>query len=125
MVKHIVIYTLKEGVNKEDTIGMIASLLEPLVGKIPGLKHLEVRRVFQGGMDYACIPNLTAGKHCRFMRSIRCMCRRRSSFSICLTSVSAPTMRSDLLKFQCKITPLRMVFAEVFVILGINPRCGG
>ncbi len=53
MVKHIVIYTLKEGVNKEDTIGMIASLLEPLVGKIPGLKHLEVRRVFQGGMDYA------------------------------------------------------------------------
>lgn len=53
MVKHIVVYTLKEGVEKESTIQMIASLLEPLVGKIPGLKHLEVRKVYQGGMDYA------------------------------------------------------------------------
>lgn len=53
MVKHIVVYTLKEGVNKEDTVAMIASLLEPLAGKIPGLKHMEVRRVYQGGMDYA------------------------------------------------------------------------
>ena len=53
MVKHIVVYTLKEGVEKESTIQMIASLLEPLVGKIPGLKHLEVRKIYQGGMDYA------------------------------------------------------------------------
>ena len=53
MVKHIVVYTLKEGVEKDTTIAMIASLLEPLVGRIPGLKHLEVRKVYQGGMDYA------------------------------------------------------------------------
>ena len=52
MVKHIVLYTLKDGVEKESTIKMIASVLEPLVGKIPGLKHLEVRQAYSGGMDY-------------------------------------------------------------------------
>ena len=53
MVKHIVLYTLKDGVEKEPTIKMIASVLEPRVGKIPGLKHLEVRQAYSGGMDYA------------------------------------------------------------------------
>ena len=52
MVKHIVLYTLKEGVEKESTVKMIASVLEPLVGKIPGLLHLEVRQNFNG-LDYA------------------------------------------------------------------------
>ncbi len=52
MVKHIVLYTLKEGIDKEDAVRLIASVLEPLVGKIPGLLHLEVRRAFNG-MDYA------------------------------------------------------------------------
>ena len=53
MVKHIVIYTLKDGVNKEDAVQTIRSVLEPLVGVIPGLLHMEVRRTYQGGMDYA------------------------------------------------------------------------
>ena len=53
MVKHIVIYTLKEGVNKPEAIEIIRSVLEPLVGKIPGLLHLEIRAAYQGGMDYA------------------------------------------------------------------------
>ena len=52
MVKHIVLYTFKEGVEKDDAVKLIASVLEPLVGKIPGLLHLEVRRAFSG-MDYA------------------------------------------------------------------------
>ncbi len=52
MVKHIVLYTLKDGVEKDGAVKMIASCLEPLVGKIPGLKHLEVRRAYNG-MDYA------------------------------------------------------------------------
>ena len=52
MVKHIVLYTLKEGVNKEDAVKLIASCLEPLVGRIPGLLHMEIRQAFQG-MDYA------------------------------------------------------------------------
>ncbi len=53
MVKHIVVYTLKEGVNKPDAIETIRSVLEPLVGVIPGLTHMEIRATFQGGMDYA------------------------------------------------------------------------
>ena len=52
MVKHIVMYTLKEGVEKESAVELIRSVLEPLVGQIPGLKHLEVRQAFNG-LDYA------------------------------------------------------------------------
>ena len=52
MVKHIVMYTLKEGVEKSAAIEKIASLLEPLVGQIEGLQWLEVVETFQGGMDY-------------------------------------------------------------------------
>ena len=53
MVKHIVIYTLKEGVDKEAAVEIIRSQLEPLVGVIPGLTHMEIRATYQGGMDYA------------------------------------------------------------------------
>ena len=52
MVKHIVIYTLKEGVDKDEAVKLIASVLEPLVGVVPGLTHMEIRRTYQGGMDY-------------------------------------------------------------------------
>ena len=44
MVKHIVLYKLKDGVDKTDAVKLIASVLEPLVGKIPGLLHLEIRQ---------------------------------------------------------------------------------
>ena len=52
MVKHIVLYTLKEGVDKDEAVSMIASHLEPLVGQIPGLISLEVKRCF-AGCDFA------------------------------------------------------------------------
>ena len=52
MVKHIVVYTLKEGVDKDEAVKMIASHLEPLVGKIPGLLKMEIRQAYNG-MDYA------------------------------------------------------------------------
>ena len=52
MVKHIVLYTLKEGVNKDEAVVIVKEQLEPLVGKIPGLQHMEIRRAFNG-MDYA------------------------------------------------------------------------
>ena len=52
MVKHIVVYTLKEGIDKDEAVKLIASKLEPLVGRIPGLLKMEVRRCFSG-MDYA------------------------------------------------------------------------
>ena len=53
MVKHIVVYTLKEGVNKEEAVEIVRSSLEPLVGVIPGLLHMEIRATYQGDMDYA------------------------------------------------------------------------
>ncbi len=52
MVKHIVVYKLKEGVDKQEAVKIIAAVLEPLMGKIPGLKHMEIRACFQGS-DYA------------------------------------------------------------------------
>jgi len=52
MVKHIVLYTLKEGVDKKAAVEVIRSVLEPLAGKIPGLLHMEIRQAFNG-MDYA------------------------------------------------------------------------
>ena len=52
MVKHIVVYKLKEGVDKDEAVKIIASVLEPLVSKIPGLLHMEIRRCFNG-CDYA------------------------------------------------------------------------
>ena len=52
MVKHIVAYTFKDGVDKDASVKLIAGLLEPLVGKIPGLQAMEIRACFQGGMDY-------------------------------------------------------------------------
>lgn len=52
MVKHIVAFAFKDGVDKEPTVKFVAGLLEPLVGQIPGLLALEVRPCFQGGMDF-------------------------------------------------------------------------
>ena len=52
MVKHIVMYTLKEGVDKALAIETARAAVEPLVGKIPGLLHLEIRPAFNG-LDYA------------------------------------------------------------------------
>ena len=52
MVKHIVVYKLKEGVNKEEAVKIVAAVLEPLVGKIPGLMKMEICACFNGS-DYA------------------------------------------------------------------------
>lgn len=53
MIKHIVLYTLKPDVDKDQAVNIIKNCLEPLVGVIPGLTHMEIRRTYQGGMDYA------------------------------------------------------------------------
>lgn len=52
MVKHIVLYKLKEGVDKAQAVEVIRTQLEPLVGVIPGLLHMEIRQAYNG-MDYA------------------------------------------------------------------------
>lgn len=69
MVKHIVVYTFKEGVDKAAAVQKIASLLEPLVGKIPGLLALEVRETYQGGMDYALYSELESREALRVYAS--------------------------------------------------------
>lgn len=48
MVKHIVLFTVKEGEDKDRVAQIAASVLEPLAGKIQGLQHVEVRRTYAG-----------------------------------------------------------------------------
>lgn len=48
MVKHIVLFTVKEGENKDAVAKIAASVLEPLAGKIDGLTKVEVRRTYAG-----------------------------------------------------------------------------
>ena len=62
MVRHIVLYTLKEGLDKDAAVALIASKLEPLVGKIPGLLKMEVRRCF-AGCDYALYSEFESRAH--------------------------------------------------------------
>ena len=45
-------HTFETSVDKSAAIEKIASLLEPLVGRIEGLLWMEVCETFQGGMDY-------------------------------------------------------------------------
>ena len=48
MVKHIVLFNVKEGVDVAETVKIAESVLLPLVGKIEGLNHLEIRQTFAG-----------------------------------------------------------------------------
>ena len=52
MVKHIVLFNVKEGENKDEVAAIAAEHLHPLVGQIPGLISLEVKRCF-AGCDFA------------------------------------------------------------------------
>ena len=53
MVKHIVLYTLREDCDKAAAIEDIRAHLDPLAGQIPGLEVMQIRPVFKGGYDYA------------------------------------------------------------------------
>ena len=48
MVKNIVLFRVKEGVDVADTVKIAQSVLVPLVGKIEGLNHLEIKQTFAG-----------------------------------------------------------------------------
>ena len=52
MVKHIVLFNVKEGEDKARVAQIAASKLEPLAGKIAGLTHVEVRATYAGA-DFA------------------------------------------------------------------------
>ena len=57
MVKHIVLFNVKASEDKDAVAALAASVLEPLVGKIPGLISLEVKRCF-AGCDFALYSEL-------------------------------------------------------------------
>ena len=48
MVKHIVLFQVKEGVDVAETVKIAESVLVPLVGKIEGLLSLEIKQTFAG-----------------------------------------------------------------------------
>ena len=48
MVKHIILFTLKPDADKDAVIAAAENALMPLVGKIPGLLTMEVRKAFCG-----------------------------------------------------------------------------
>ena len=52
MVKHIVLFNVKEGEDVNRVAQIAAAKLEPLVGKIDGLTHVEVRATYAGA-DFA------------------------------------------------------------------------
>ena len=57
MIKHIVLFTVKDGEDKDRVTAIAASVLEPLCGKIDGLLHAEVERCFNG-VDFALYTEL-------------------------------------------------------------------
>lgn len=52
MIKHIVLFNVKDGENPDQVASIAAEHLHPLVGQIPGLISLEVKRCF-AGCDFA------------------------------------------------------------------------
>lgn len=48
MVKHIVLFQVKEGVDVAETVQIAQSALLPLVGQIEGLNFMEVKQTFAG-----------------------------------------------------------------------------
>ena len=52
MVKHIVLFKVKEGENVAEVVKIAEAALLPLVGKIEGVNHVEVKKTY-AGMDFA------------------------------------------------------------------------
>ena len=52
MIKHIVMYTLREDCDKSAAIEEIRQALEALVGVVPGLITMQIRRTLGGKFDY-------------------------------------------------------------------------
>lgn len=94
MVKHIVLYAFKEGVEKGESVKLIASVLEPLVGKIPGLLHLEIRQAFNG-MDYALYSEFESQDALRAYAVHPLHLKLKHTLPICWLSVLRQTMRSN------------------------------
>ena len=91
MVKHIVLYTFKPDVDKTAAVKLIASVLEPLVGKIPGLLHMEIRAAFNG-MDYALYSEFESREALSAYAVHPSIRRQNPTSSTCWTAVWLLTM---------------------------------
>ena len=70
MIKHIVLFNVKEGEDKDAVAAVAAQHLEPLVGQIPGLISLEVKRCF-AGCDFALYSILESKESPRVVFSLQ------------------------------------------------------
>lgn len=52
MVKHIVLYQLRDDCDKTAAVEEIRRALEALVGVVPGLQVMQIRPAFAGEWDY-------------------------------------------------------------------------
>ncbi|MDR3225832.1 MAG: Dabb family protein [Clostridiales Family XIII bacterium] len=48
MIKHIVLWSVKDGLDKDEVFKDINERFKPLVGKVPGLLSLEMHKGFRG-----------------------------------------------------------------------------
>lgn len=58
MIKHVVMWKLREGLDKPATVSQMKARLEGLVGQVEGLHTLEVGLSFTGGFYDACLVSL-------------------------------------------------------------------
>lgn len=65
MVKHIVLFNFKEGVNKDEAAAIAQKALEPLIDQIPGVLKLEARRTFAGA-DLVLYSEFESREACAF-----------------------------------------------------------
>ena len=52
MIKHVVMYKLRDDCDKDAAVEEIRQALEALVGVIPGLEVMQIRRTIGGEYDY-------------------------------------------------------------------------
>jgi len=95
MIKHIVLYTLKSDVNKDEAVEITKNALEPLVGVIPGLRHLEIRPAYQGGMDFALYSEFESKEALRDYANHRRIWRLKVTFGLSWNPVIAQTMNFE------------------------------
>ena len=88
MIKHIVLFTVKEGEDKDQVTAIAASVLNPLVGRIPGLLHAEVKRCFNG-VDFALYTELESREALAFYADHPLHTEAKSHFFHLLSSRTA------------------------------------
>jgi len=88
MIKHIVLFTVKEGEDKDQVTAIAASVLEPRCGKIPGLLHAEVERCFNG-VDFALYTELESKEALAFYAEHPLHTEAKSHFFHLLSSRTA------------------------------------